>query len=232
MATQYDPIAKDESLNTTETPSRNIADVLAEELEGIKNAIGGGGGSGGHTIYDADEQAMPQRAGLGFLDAHVSDNSGDDRTDVSIIEGISKTDWDNLDPTDPSNNGLYEIEMPNNTPILDDTQVAHGNSTVNTALNDLSSDSGWVQLSAVDGNKMMYRKIGKVVYVAKHTVGTIAANTAVRVGTLPSGCRPLVAFFSGASTQYIQINTDGKIYVRTATADYMESWYVSFIADA
>ena len=32
MATQYDPIAKDESLNTTENPSRNIADVLAEGL--------------------------------------------------------------------------------------------------------------------------------------------------------------------------------------------------------
>ena len=39
MATQYDPIAKDESLNTTETPSRNIADVLAEELAGIASAL-------------------------------------------------------------------------------------------------------------------------------------------------------------------------------------------------
>lgn len=44
MATQYDPIAKDESLNTTETPSRNVADVLAEELQNIAQAIGGGGG--------------------------------------------------------------------------------------------------------------------------------------------------------------------------------------------
>ena len=42
MAIQYDPIAKDESLNTTESPSRNIADVLAEELSGIANAITGG----------------------------------------------------------------------------------------------------------------------------------------------------------------------------------------------
>ena len=42
MATQYDPIAKDESLNTTENPSRNIADVLAEELARIVTALGGG----------------------------------------------------------------------------------------------------------------------------------------------------------------------------------------------
>ncbi len=39
MATQYDPIAKDESLNTTELSPRNIADVLAEELSGIASAL-------------------------------------------------------------------------------------------------------------------------------------------------------------------------------------------------
>ena len=42
MATQYDPIAKDESLNTTENPSRNIADVLAEGLSDVVTALGGG----------------------------------------------------------------------------------------------------------------------------------------------------------------------------------------------
>lgn len=39
MAVQFDPIAKDESLNTTEGTSRNIADVLAQELAGIASAI-------------------------------------------------------------------------------------------------------------------------------------------------------------------------------------------------
>ncbi len=42
MATVYAPIAKDSSINTTESPSRNIADVLAEELSEIANAITGG----------------------------------------------------------------------------------------------------------------------------------------------------------------------------------------------
>lgn len=42
MAVQYDPIAKDESLNTTESPSRNIADVLAQGLSGIQSAISSG----------------------------------------------------------------------------------------------------------------------------------------------------------------------------------------------
>lgn len=39
MAVQFDPIAKDESLNTTELTTRNIADVLAQELSGIASAI-------------------------------------------------------------------------------------------------------------------------------------------------------------------------------------------------
>lgn len=39
MATQFDPIAKDESLNTTEATPRNIADVIAEGLKGIEDAL-------------------------------------------------------------------------------------------------------------------------------------------------------------------------------------------------
>ena len=154
MATQYDPIAKDESLNTTELTPRNIADVLAEGLDDIVSALGGGSledlndvaivtpsngqtlkynsttqkwenanDAGGHTIYDADESAMTQRAGLGFTDAHVSDNSGDDRTDVSLVQGITDANWALLDPTDESNNGFYQI---GNSPLLHLGYVGNG----------------------------------------------------------------------------------------------------------
>lgn len=46
MATQYAPIAKDSSINTTEQTPRNVADVLAQGLDAIEQAISGGGGSG------------------------------------------------------------------------------------------------------------------------------------------------------------------------------------------
>lgn len=39
MATQYDPIAKDASLNTTETPPRNLADVIAQSLAALIAAM-------------------------------------------------------------------------------------------------------------------------------------------------------------------------------------------------
>lgn len=42
MAIVTKPMALDESMNTTESTSRNIADVLAQELSGIASAITGG----------------------------------------------------------------------------------------------------------------------------------------------------------------------------------------------
>jgi len=94
------------------------------------------------------------------------------------------------------------------------------------------SDSGWLTTTAVNGNIMSYRKVGNVVYVARNTVGTIPANTATLVGSLPTGYRPLYYAFNGSPSAYIQIAPDGSINVNTPTANYMHPWYVSFIADA
>lgn len=83
MATQFDPIAKDESLNTTESPSRNVADVLAQGLDAIEQAIAGGSGSGGHTIVNASGTDMTQRAKMQFVDAEVTDDAVNDVTKIS-----------------------------------------------------------------------------------------------------------------------------------------------------
>lgn len=83
MATQYAPIAKDSSINTTENTPRNIADVLAEELSAIEQAIAGGSGSGGHTIVNASGTDMTQRAKMQFVDAEVTDDAANDVTKIS-----------------------------------------------------------------------------------------------------------------------------------------------------
>ena len=90
----------------------------------------GGGGGGGHTIVDAGGTDMTQRTGLAFSDAHVSDDSVNDETVVEITESISKAAWDLLDETDPSNNGLYEIDLGANDPILEADEVGFDNSTL------------------------------------------------------------------------------------------------------
>ena len=104
MAVQYDPIAKDESLNTTELSPRNIADVLAEGLDDIAQAIGGGGGGGGHVIQNDSGTDMTQRAKLQFKDLSVTDDSGNDRTIVSASGKADKTDLTSIIATGSTNN--------------------------------------------------------------------------------------------------------------------------------
>ncbi len=110
--------------------------------------------------------------------------------------------------------------------------VSYGSGSVKDALDVLNADSGWLTTTAVNGNKMSYRKVGKVVYVARNAVGTIPANTATLVGTLPVGYRPSYYVYNGSPSAYIQIGTDGSINAFTPTANYMHPWYVSFIAEA
>ena len=96
MATQFDPIAKDESLNTTESPSRNVADVLAQGLDAIEQAIAGGSGSGGHVIEDTNGTALTQRADLQFVGVYTEDDSANDRTKVNVVRTMTKAQMDAL----------------------------------------------------------------------------------------------------------------------------------------
>lgn len=54
---------------------------------GLIDNIGGGGGSGGHTIIDQSGTSMPQRTGLQFIGANVTDDSVNDKTVVTVTGG-------------------------------------------------------------------------------------------------------------------------------------------------
>ena len=78
MATVTKPLALNESLNTTEQTPRNVADVLSEGLENIKQAIEGGG-AGGHEIIDSEGNTMPQETAMQFADTKADyDNATED----------------------------------------------------------------------------------------------------------------------------------------------------------
>lgn len=53
----------------------------------IDNAIGGGGGGGGHTIIDQSGNSMPNRTGLQFIGASVTDDSVNNKTVVTVTGG-------------------------------------------------------------------------------------------------------------------------------------------------
>lgn len=105
MATVTKPVALDESLNTTDSTPKNIADVLKDKLGDIASAIsGGGGGSGGHTIQNASGANMPQESTMQFKDSHVTDNSQADKTEVEVIKSVASADY-----SSETEDGLYLI---------------------------------------------------------------------------------------------------------------------------
>lgn len=71
--------------------SDDFADFRTEfnnNMNIIDQNLGGGGGSGGHTIYDKDGNALAQESGLQFTgNVNVSDDSGNGRTVVDILGG-------------------------------------------------------------------------------------------------------------------------------------------------
>lgn len=74
MATVTKPIALDESLNTTELSSRNVADVLAQELSAVATAIGGiAVPSADHVSYDNSGSGLSATDVQNALDEIVSD---------------------------------------------------------------------------------------------------------------------------------------------------------------
>ncbi len=103
MAEVTKPVALNESLNTTDSTPKNIADVLKDKLGDIASAIsGGGGGSGGHTIQNASGTNMPQEPTMQFTDAHLTDDSQNDKTKVEVIKSVASADY----PSE-TEDGLY-----------------------------------------------------------------------------------------------------------------------------
>ena len=120
MAVQYDPIAKDESLNTTELAPRNLADVLAQELGYIAAAIGGG--------YVTWTQIQATGTKIATID----------------ISGVS---IDVYVPTTPTvNDGVLTIQK-NGSTVETFSANASSNKTANisvpTKTSDLSNDSNF-----------------------------------------------------------------------------------------
>lgn len=171
MATQYDPIAKDESLNTTESPSRNVADVLAQGLDAIEQAIAGGSGSGGHTIVNASGTDMTQRAKMQFVDAGVTDDSANDKTKVEILQTIS-SEADLANAPDGVYQGTWDEDPAD---ILTADMVGYGSGTVEDALDEMFVD---------------------VTLAVNETIQDGAANSKTFImGTIPTGYKGIGAYF-------------------------------------
>ena len=147
MATVTKPIALDESLNTTELSSRNVADVLAQELSAVATAIGG------ITHPDAEDIVYDNSgSGLSATDVqNAIDELSSEKADSSSLATVATSgDYDDLinKPTIPTVNDATLTIQKNGSDVATFTANASSNVTANvtvpTTTSELTNNSDFV----------------------------------------------------------------------------------------
>lgn len=197
MATQYAPIAKDSSINTTENTPRNIADVLAEELSAIEQAIAGGSGSGGHTIVNASGTDMTQRAKMQFVDAVVTDDAVNDVTKISTTPASY-----------PSAN------------------VSYGSGSVEDAL-DALTDSGVYPITFESGisGDMYISVLGKIGVIGGYFHNTSALTSNTKIATCPYLPKFDFIIYGGNYGDMLTVYTNGDIKTSNSLTSLQVGYY-------
>ena len=62
--------------------------------------------SGGHVIVDQSGNALAQEPNMTFVDAHLSDNSTDDTTEIEVIKSVTEQQWESA-----TEDGLYDVDI-------------------------------------------------------------------------------------------------------------------------
>ena len=210
MAVQYDPIAKDESLNTTESPSRNIADVLAQGLAAVVGAMPAtelanlsdvvisapssgqtlkynsvtqkwenANDAGGHTIENPSGTDMTQRTNLQFADAHLTDDSVNDRTEIENIKSVTEAQF-----ATETEDGFYDVTDESDEELTAADIAYDSNDSIKEKIDELS-DVVLVASVTADGVKTIAQlldsltsHIGELTKKSKLTIGNDIYNIA------------------------------------------------------
>ena len=220
MATQYDPIAKDESLNTTEATPRNIADVLAEGLKGIEDALPPTYTEGDGIDISNNEISVDTT----FAEASTRANIASGESFSTILGKIKKffTDLKTVAFT-----GAYsDLSGTGNVAVKNSDNNFSANQTVNKKDGTTSS----VGISALflgngitSGTAQNSRGVVNIYGTGSSYAGIVANVTANRVHTLPdkSGTIALTSDVNPASSStsplvYAANSADGMYFYRTA----------------
>lgn len=171
-------------------------------------APNGGGGGGGHTIVDPSGTSMTQRDGLQFLDAHLADDSVNDRIKVEVVKIVTENEFNALDETDPDNNGIYLFEKSGGI-MIDASQVAYDGGTVADSLDFLTETSTGVS----NKPQITYQKNGHIVAINIYGIGQATNMEVTGLPTPLNDAYYLIVLWSGSSmTGSLQYVTVGGSY--------------------
>ncbi len=89
-----------------------------------------------HVIENPTGTDMTQRANMQFADAHLTDDSGNDRTKVENVKAVDSTGWSNA-----TEDGLYDVDDGGNYVPITGAEIEYANGqSINDAINELKSD--------------------------------------------------------------------------------------------
>lgn len=110
MATHTPRFNLSQPENTDEMQS--FMSDYANNMNIIDQNLGGGGGSGGHTIIDENGQSMTQRTGLEFTgNVSVTDDSVNDKTIVDVLGGGGNVYGAFVDPSRVITSGSWTSSL-------------------------------------------------------------------------------------------------------------------------
>lgn len=150
--------------------SDDFADFRTEfnnNMDIIDQNLGGGGGSGGHTIYDKDGNALAQESGLQFTgNVNVSDDSVNGKTIVDILGG---------------GGNVYGAFVDTDRVIQSSTTLTNDNPTTYTATEDCAVIVGYYG-TATDGYIKINGVNASTVYVPSNSPLYLCETVYVRKG--------------------------------------------------
>lgn len=154
----YEPDSSDDFADFR-TEFNNNMNIIDQNL--------GGGGSGGHTIYDKDGNALAQESGLQFTgNVNVSDDSVNGRTVVDILGG---------------GGNVYGAFVDTDRVIQSSTTLTNDNSTTYTATEDCAVIVGYYG-TATDGYIKINGVNASTVYVPSNSPLYLCETVYVRKG--------------------------------------------------
>ncbi len=114
-----------------------------------------GGGSGGHVIEDQNGTDMTQRANLQFADAHLTDDSVNDRTEVEVIEEVTAQGWE-----DATEDGLYSVDGGSAFVPITGAEIGYdANTSINQKIDAVDAKTANVAYKNVNNNFSNHQQI-------------------------------------------------------------------------
>ena len=166
-----------------------------------------------HVIENPEGTDMTQRANMQFADAHLADDSVNDRTKVEVIKHVDAQGWN-----DATEDGAYDVDDGGNFVPITGAEIAYdANTSINQKIDELADSVDYLKDAQLQRSVTIATSAVGVKYYA--VLGHLpivypAMPTIDKVNVLGVGDAPLTDFTVGA------LDANGNYYMSTTNSSY------------